>query len=55
MTGRAPARFSIHTALNVHWSANAVEGQANFLPPSVPTVTKLLQDAGWRTGHFGKW
>ena len=54
MTGRAPARFRIHTALNVHWAANAAEGQANFLEPSVPTVTKLLQGAGWRTGHFGK-
>ena len=55
MTGRVPARFSIHTAINVHWSANAQEGQANFLPPAVPTVTRILQDAGWRVGHFGKW
>jgi hypothetical protein len=54
MSGRVPARFSIHTALNVHWAANAAEGQANFLDPSTPTVTRLLQDAGWRTGHFGK-
>lgn len=55
MTGRDPARFRIHTALNKDWSRNAVEGQANFLNPSEATVTQLLRDAGYATGHFGKW
>ena len=55
MTGRDPARFRIHTALNGDWDANAAQDQANFLDSSVPTVTRLLQENGWRTGHFGKW
>eukprot|EP00937_MAST-01D_sp_MAST-1D-sp2_P004175 g4175.t1 len=55
MTGREPARFSIHTALNVNWTANANQGQADFLPPTTPTVTSLLQASGYRVGHFGKW
>ena len=25
------------------------------LKPDEPTITKLLQDAGYTTGHFGKW
>ena len=37
MTGRDPARFSIHTALNHNWAANQREGQADFLPPTTPT------------------
>ena len=55
LTGRDPARLRIHTALNVNWTANAAEGQANYLDPKVPTITSLLQDAGWSVGHFGKW
>jgi N-acetylgalactosamine-6-sulfatase len=27
----------------------------NYLDPKTPTVTKLLHDAGYKTGHFGKW
>ena len=55
MTGNDPSRFRIHTALNVHWDQNAAQDQANYLETNVPTVTRLLQQAGWTTGHFGKW
>jgi N-acetylgalactosamine-6-sulfatase len=55
MTGRDPSRFRIHTALNHNWATNAAQDQADFLDPATPTVTSLLQGAGWRTGHFGKW
>lgn len=27
----------------------------NFLDPSIPTVAEVLREAGYRTGHFGKW
>jgi len=27
----------------------------NRLDPAFPTLGKLLQGAGWKTGHFGKW
>ena len=55
MTGREPARFSIHTALNNNWTANAAQGQADYLPPETVTITRLLHQAGYRVGHFGKW
>lgn len=55
MTGRGPSQFRIDTALNQDWRQNENKNQANFLPPSTPTVTSLLQDNGYRTGHFGKW
>ena len=55
MTGREPARFSIHTALNNNWTANAAEDQADFLPPETTTITRLLQQSGYQVGHYGKW
>lgn len=54
MTGNDPARYRIHTALNVNPKANAVKSCANYLPSGAPTVTRALQAAGYRTGHFGK-
>jgi arylsulfatase A-like enzyme len=27
----------------------------NFLDPAIPTVAEVLREAGYRTGHFGKW
>ena len=53
MTGRGPSQFRIDTALNVHWPADDAKGMAHFLPVETMTVTRLLQDAGYRTGHFG--
>ena len=55
MTGLDPVRAHVNTALNHNWTANALEGQGNFLDPKTPTITRLLQQAGWRVGHFGKW
>ena len=55
LTGRNPSNFRIFTALNVHWDANEATNSSNFLPTETMTVTKLLQQNGYRTGHFGKW
>jgi arylsulfatase A-like enzyme len=41
MTGVFPARFANYTG--------------DFGLGNVPTITSLLNDAGYRTGHFGKW
>ena len=30
-------------------------GQANFLAPNVTTITQVMKDNGYATGHFGKW
>jgi len=44
MTGQFPARLGIPGT-----------SMGNFVDPQVPTVTQLLHDAGYTTGHFGKW
>ncbi len=53
MTGRQPARFSIHG----HFAAglNQRRGMPDWLDPRVILLPRLLRDAGYRTGHFGKW
>ncbi len=54
MTGKFPARFCIHQ----HFAgigANAKRGMPDWLDPTVPLLPKLLKDAGYKTGHFGKW
>jgi N-acetylgalactosamine-6-sulfatase len=54
MTGQYPARNRVHG----HFATpelNIKRAMPNFLDPAVPTVTKLLHDAGYVTGHFGKW
>jgi N-acetylgalactosamine-6-sulfatase len=54
MTGRFPARLGIHG----HFASdekNEQRAMPNWLDPTVPTVTHLLREAGYVTGHFGKW
>lgn len=54
LTGQFPARLGIHG----HFAStgrNARRGMPNWLDPSVPTYTRLLQQGGYVTGHFGKW
>lgn len=54
MTGRFPARLGIHGHLATH-EANVARAMPDSLDVSVPTYTRLLRQAGYRTGHFGKW
>lgn len=54
MTGRYPARFAIHG----HFATpeqNEKRGMPNWLDPKEITVTRLMQQAGYATAHFGKW
>ncbi len=54
MTGQFPARNSIHQ----HFAAidlNQKRGMPDWLDPTVPMLPRLLQNAGYKTGHFGKW
>ena len=54
MTSHYPARHQIHGHFADH-ALNQARSMPDWLDPAVPTVTKLLRDAGYATGHFGKW
>jgi arylsulfatase A-like enzyme len=54
MTSHFPAQHAVHG----HFATpqlNAQRGMPNFLDPSVTTLPRLLQKAGYRTAHYGKW
>jgi arylsulfatase A-like enzyme len=53
-TGRFPAELGFVNYVSGR-AFNAAHGQADWLDPSVPNVARLLKDAGYATGHFGKW
>jgi len=54
MTSHWPSRHHIHGHFASH-EQNAARHMPDWLDPKVPTVTSLLQQAGYATGHFGKW
>jgi N-acetylgalactosamine-6-sulfatase len=54
LTSHFPARHAIHGHFATH-QMNADRGMPDWLDPKVPTVTKLLKEADYATGHFGKW
>jgi N-acetylgalactosamine-6-sulfatase len=54
MTSHFPARHGVHGHFATH-KQNKARAMPNWLNPKVHTVTKLLKDAGYTTGHFGKW
>jgi arylsulfatase A-like enzyme len=54
MTGQFPARWRI-TSYLASRTENRDRGIVNWLDPKAPTVARLLRDAGYATGHFGKW
>lgn len=55
MTGRYPARYSIHTALNSDSAQNQRSNQADWLDPRAPMLPRYLKTAGYHTAHVGKW
>ena len=52
-TGMYPARFCIHQHFAPHINVN--RGMPDWLDPKAPTLARFLKNAGYRTGHFGKW
>jgi N-acetylgalactosamine-6-sulfatase len=54
MTGHYPARRHIHRHLSNH-AHNKHNKMPDWLDPKATTVTRLVQQAGYRVGHFGKW
>ncbi|RMD77598.1 MAG: N-acetylgalactosamine-6-sulfatase, partial [Lentisphaerae bacterium] len=54
MTGHYPARYCI----NQHFAdpkRNHQRNMPDWLDPRAPTLPRFLKQAGYRTGHFGKW
>lgn len=54
MTGQFPSRLGIHDYLATP-ELNRKRGVRDSLDPATPVLTRLLQKAGYATGHFGKW
>ena len=55
MTGQFPSTLGIFNFLRSNHDANHGDGMPDYLNASVPTITRILQESGYRTGHFGKW
>jgi arylsulfatase A-like enzyme len=53
-TGQFPSRHLIHSFLDTRKS-NRNLGMKDWLDPSAPCVARAFQQAGYSTGHFGKW
>ena len=53
-TGTYPQRWSISSYL-ADRSSNKQRGLANWLDPEAPMLARSLKQAGYATGHFGKW
>jgi arylsulfatase A-like enzyme len=54
MTGQYPARWRITSYLAAR-KENERRGIAQWLDPKAPTLARALREAGYTTGHFGKW
>ena len=54
LTSQSPAQLRLHGHLATP-EQNEARGMPNWLDPDVPTITQLLQQAGYTTAHFGKW
>ena len=53
-TGQYPQRWRITSFLN-NRAENTARGMAQWLDPRAPMLSRFLHDAGYATGHFGKW
>ena len=54
VTGQYPQRWRINSYLD-NRAENNRRGNAQWLDPKAPTLARTLKEAGYATGHFGKW
>ncbi len=53
-TGQYPVRWDITSFLAAR-AENRKRGMRQWLDPKAPTLARMLSEAGYATGHFGKW
>lgn len=53
-TGQYPQRWGINSYLN-NRKSNEERGIRDWLDLEAPMLARILHDAGYATGHFGKW
>jgi arylsulfatase A-like enzyme len=53
-TGQYPQRWRITSYLS-NRAHNRERGMAQWLDPNAPMLARFLKQAGYATGHFGKW
>ena len=54
MTGQFPARHCVHQHFQ-SIKAHIKRGMPDWLDPQAPMLPRMLKQAGYKTGHFGKW
>jgi N-acetylgalactosamine-6-sulfatase len=54
MTGQFPARQCVHQHFQ-GIKAHIKRGMPDWLDPQAPMLPRMLKEAGYTTGHFGKW
>ena len=54
LTGQYAARSGINSFLD-DTASNLARDNANSLPLTAPSMVRAFHDAGYATGHFGKW
>jgi arylsulfatase A-like enzyme len=54
LTGLHPARWRITNFLQTR-AGNTASEQVDFLDPKAPSIARTMKQAGYATGHFGKW
>jgi arylsulfatase A-like enzyme len=54
MTGQFPSRVGVHHAL-FSTSENIERDVVQYLDTKTPNITRIMQNNGYITGHFGKW
>lgn len=53
-TGQHPSRWRITSFIN-NRESNEKRGMDQWLDPAAPSLARMLQSAGYRTAHVGKW
>jgi len=54
ITGQFPSRWGVHQHFASH-EQNVQRNMPDWLDPAAPRLPHVLQQAGYRTAHFGKW